>query len=179
MSKKAVSIWAKKNFLLWFLESYHFEGENGRRLLRQLIESEELLSRTCLVYHSLHLRPLLIISSEGTGIPSLFFKTESKNISDSMTIFNQIQTSQETPIYLTLYFPERDVSEPYQAVAEEPADELGPSKTSLIDFELSLWTEAYRVKMEQADLMRRIDLALDKGDKRQFRRLVKKLKALL
>lgn len=179
MSKKTVSIWAKKNFILWFLESYQFQSDSPKRFLSYLVESEELLARICLVYNGTHLRPLLVISSDHTGMPPLFLKTADKNTTDSLTILQHLQTNRENPIYLTLYFPDRRASEPYQAVVEETFPEAEQGNQFMMDFELSLLIEACRLDMERAHLMRQIDQSLDKGNKRTFMRLVKKLKNLL
>jgi uncharacterized protein YpiB (UPF0302 family) len=179
MNKKIVSDWAKKNFLHWFIENHQFQSAGSKQVLLELVETE-LLSKVHIIMDGSNSRPLLVISTEGTGMPPVLLKTPDATISDPQSILSQIQLFKESPFYLTLYFSDRSTCEPHQAVIEEiptPVEETAAQQV-LIDFELSLWREAIKHEMDRAQLMIQIDQALDEGNKRKFTRLVKKLKNL-
>lgn len=178
MTKKAVSVWAKKNFLHWFIESYSFSSEGAKKLLLYIAESEDLLACLHIVLDGSYPRPLLVISSEGLGMPPFLMKTINDTLTDLESILYQLQIHREEPFYLTLYFPDRAICEPHRAVVETMNYDAPSQQQVLIDFELSLWLEEFKREMRYAELMSQIDAALDKGDKRTFRRLVKKLKNL-
>lgn len=179
MTKKAVSVWAKKNFIYWFIDNYRFSNENPVDILQELAQTEELLSRLILVMNGSFLRPLIVISTEGTGMPPLLFKTNDQNQTDLQLILEHLYLEREAPIYLTLYYPERSISEPFLSVAEKMGY-LNQNQNSqlLIDFELSLWFAGFKREQERAEILKQIDRSLAEGKKRQFRQLVKKLKSL-
>lgn len=180
MSKKTVSTWAKKNFIHWFIENYSFESEGSKQILLYLTESEELLSRTHLILDGSYLRPLLVLSTLGTGMPSFILKTFNSTVTDPEMFLNRFQLLKGSPLYLTLYFPDRATSESYQAVIEESPVFLETTlgQQILMDFELSLWSESFKHEMERAELMTQINQALDEKNKRKFSRLVKRLNKL-
>ncbi len=179
MNKKAVSVWAKKNFILWFIENNRFSNDNPINILQELSQTEELLCRLKLVLNGSYLRPLIVISTEGIGMPPLLYKTIDYNEKDLQTILEHIYLERESPIYLTLYYPERSFSEPYLTIAEDTGN-LNASQADqlLIDFELSLWFAGFKRDQERADILKQIDRSLAEGKKREFRRLVKMLKSL-
>lgn len=179
MTKKTVSVWAKKNFISWFIENNRFSNDNPINILRELSQTEELLCRLKLVLNGSCVRPLIVVSTEGIGMPPLLFKTYEQNLTDLQIILENLYSEMESPIYLTLYYPERSFSEPYLLIAEDTAD-LNPNQTDelLIDFELSLWFAGFKRDLNRAEILRQIDRSLAEGKKREFRRLVKKLKSL-
>lgn len=177
-TKKTISDWAKKNFLHWFVENYLLESEVIRKVLLQIAQNESLLAKVHVVLDGSYLRPLLVISTDGTGMPPFLLKTFDSTITNPTLIVNRLQLLECSPIYLTLYFPDRNNCEPLQAVLEENPKLLdsNDARQMLMDFELSLWSETIKHDIERQEIMSQIDKALDERNKRQFRRLVKKLR---
>lgn len=179
MTKKTISVWAKKNFIYWFIDNYQFSNEYPVGILQELIQTDEFLSRLKIVMNGSYLRPIIVISTEGTGMPPLLYKTNDQNYTDLQSIFEHLYTEKESPIYLTLYFPERSSSEAYLNVTEEDrTHNQNQTNPLLIDFELSLWFASFKREHERAEVLKQIDRSLAEGNKRQFRSLVKKLKRL-
>lgn len=179
MTKKTISIWAKKNFIYWFIDNYQFSNEAPVNILQELIQTEELLSRLKIVMNGSYLRPLIVISTEGIGMPPLLYKTNDQNYTEFHTVLKQLESEKETPIFLTLYFPERSSSEAYLNVSEENhLQNQNQSDHLLIDFELSLWFAGFKRERERAEILKQIDRSLAEGNKLQFLNLVKKLKKL-
>mgnify|MGYP001164407863 CR=1 FL=1 len=179
MIKKTISVWAKKNFIYWFIENYRFSNEYPVDILQELVQDEELLSRLKLVMNGSYLRPLLVISSKGIGMPPLIYKTNDQDYTDPQSILEHLYLEKDSPIYLTLYFPERSFSDAYLGVIEETkVENQNQSNYLLIDFELSLWSASFRREHEKAEVLKEIDRSLAEGNKRKFRHLVKKLKRL-
>ncbi len=179
MTKKTISDWAKKNFFHWFVESYQFRSPVPRQFLLKLAENEDLLSRLHIVLDGSYLRPLLLIATDRTGLPPLLYKTLDDNTVLDPAAIQAAIMEEAGPLYLTLYFPDRSTSEPYQAVAEEnPAPfDSAYANHILFQFELSLLNTAVRRDLERERLLSLIDQALDQKDQRKFKRLVKKLKS--
>lgn len=180
MNRKVVSDWAKKNFLHWFIENYHFSIDGPKQLLLQIADSESLLSRMHIVLDGSYLRPLLVFSTDRTGMPPFLLKTFDSTVNDPFAILSRLKLLEESPIYLSLYFPDRNACESMQAVIEENPVMLDSAQAQqiLVDFELSLWSEFFRREMERGEIMSQIDQALDSRNKRKFRQLVKQLKSL-
>ncbi|MGE5606523.1 MAG: YpiB family protein [Bacteroidota bacterium] len=179
MTKKTISIWAKKNFIYWFIDNYRFVNEYPVNILQELIQTEEFLSRLKLVMNGSYLRPLIVISTEGTGMPPLLYKTNDLNYTDLQTILEHLYSEKEAPIFLTLYFPERSSCEAYLSVIEENhVQNQNQTDSLLIDFELSLWFASFKRERERAEVLKLIDRSLAEGNKRQFGSLVKRLKKL-
>lgn len=179
MTKKTISIWAKKNFIYWFIDNYRFVNEHPVNILKELIQTEELLSRLKLVMNGSCLRPIIVVSTEGTGMPPLLYKTYDQNYTDLQSILEHLYLDKDDSIYLTFYFPERSSSDAYLSVIEETGvHNQSQIDHLLIDFELSLWFTSFKREHERAEVLKQIDRSLAEGNKRRFRYLVKKLKNL-
>jgi uncharacterized protein YpiB (UPF0302 family) len=180
MNRKIISNWAKKNFLFWFVENYQQQLTGSQQILLQLAENEVLLSQVHIVLDGSYLRPLLVVSTDATGMPPFLLKTFDSTVTDSSIILSRLPLLAESPIYLTLYFPDRASCESHQAVVEEDPISLDSTRAQqiLIDFELSLWSASFQREMERAELLNKIDQALDEKNKRKFHSLVKKLNNL-
>ncbi len=179
MTKKTVSLSAKRNFLLWFAETHVFDLPSSKQILFKIIDHEELLTKIHLIFNGPYPLPLLVVSASNTGMPSLLLKTVEKTYRDFQQIWEYInKIDSDELIYLTLYFCERNNCELYQTVSEDKKLILEPNtvKENVIDFELSLWNEAFRQQDQKSEIMQQIDYALDTGNKKKFRHLVKKLK---
>ncbi len=181
MTKKTITDWAKKNFLHWFVETYPFPSPGVRDFLYQLAAAEELLSKVHIVMNGSFLRPLLVVSTDGSGMPPLLFiSADDQSSADYQSILQLLEASTEEAIYLTLYFPDRSTSETYQAVMEEcptPFDSAYADQV-MFQFELKLLNSGIKRDIAKQELMQQIDAALDHKDQRKFARLVKKLKSL-
>ncbi|HEX2953196.1 MAG TPA: YpiB family protein [Bacillota bacterium] len=179
MSRKAVSSWAKKNFIYWFCDNHEVSGESYA-LLETIAESEELLSRLRITDDGSLLRPLLIISSTGTGMPSMLMQTFERNLRHPDEIRAYLDQTDDKPFYITFYFPNQSTCEPYQSVAENPPTLLEPEKASSLrmDFELAIWLEEYRKALRRREILSEIDGVLERGEKRKFFQLVRELKKI-
>lgn len=180
MNRKIISNWAKKNFIFWFIENYQLQSTYPEQILLGLAENESLLSQVHIVLDGSYLRPLLVVSTDSTGMPPVLLKTFDSTVTDCSMILSRLSLLAESPIYLTLYFPDRASCQSHQAVVEEDPISLDSTRAQqiLIDFELSLWSATFKREMERADLLNQIDKALAEKNKRNFHRLVKKLNSL-
>lgn len=179
MTKKNITVWAKKSFVLWFIDNYPVLNENTVNILKELAQTEELLSKLKIVINGAYLRPLLIVSTEGIGMPPILYKTNDHSYKDPRQILEHLYLERDNSIYLTIYFPERSYSEPYLSIIEDSIA-LKPEREDqlLIDFELSLWFDGFKREQERTEILKQIDRSLAEGKKDQFRRLVKKMKNL-
>lgn len=179
MSRKAVSSWAKKNFIYWFCDNHEIPGESYA-LLEAIAESEALLSRLRITDDGSLLRPILIVSSTGTGMPSLLLQTFESSLRHPDEIRAYLDQTDDKPFYITFFFPNQNACEPYQSVAENPPTLLEPEKANSLrmDFELTLWLEEYRKVLRRRQLLTEIDDVLDRGEKRKFFQLVRELKKI-
>lgn len=179
MSRKMVSSWAKKNFIYWFADHYEISDE-AYDLLEEIIENEDLLSRMRVTEDGTLLKPLLVISTADTGMPSLLLQCFDRNLHNVQDILSYLWQLENKPFYLTLYFFDRSQSKPYLAIAENPPTLLEPEKASALrfDFELNLCLQELRKVEQRRQLMAEIDSVLASGEKRRFIQLVRKLKRI-
>lgn len=173
--KKTVSSWAKKNFLYWFIENYSFHNQGPKNILYYLTEDEQLLSQTHLVLDGSYLRPLLVISSATTGLPPLILKTFTSTITDSDLLLARMNLLRNSPLYLTLYFADRDDCQALFAIIEEDPTVLEGTlgRQLLFDFELSLWNDGFKREQKRSELLTNINAALDQRNKSEFEQLAK------
>lgn len=179
MARKMVSSWAKKNFIYWFADHYEISDE-AYDLLEEIVENEDLLSRMHVTEDGTLLKPLLVISTANTGMPSLLLQSFDRDLHQSYDILNYLWQLENKPFYLTLYFFDRNQCKPYLAVAENPPSLLEPEKANALrfDFELKLCLEEMRKAEQRRQLMIEIDKVLETKEKRRFLQLVRKLKRI-
>lgn len=177
MKHPTISTWAKKNFIYWFLDNY-LCSETSERILCYLLENKDSLSSLRIVDNGALFRPLLLISSEATGLPPCLLFIANRCLQNPMQIEKQIEKWNNSDLYLTLYFPGRSECQSFQNICEEVILEIEPEKarSALFDFELQLMLTAAEKEYRRKEILKEIDLVLARGDRSRFYRLVKELK---
>jgi len=180
LKQPLVSPLAKKNFIQWFLTHYDFRGEAPRHILLALLKEERTLNRIRIVKHGCILRPLLVISSLGTGMPPAVLLTYNLVLSDPAAIRQYLSSAGEDCFYLTFYFPGRDQCLPFHDVLEElPLPLERETVDSLqMDLEIKLLLIEGENEAQRTRLLAQIDEALAKKEKKTFLRLARLLKSL-
>ena len=181
--QSTVTTWAKKNFMLWFMENYPLRDSGGRKILTYLLEKKPALGFLHIIENGSLFRPLLVISSEDTAMPSCLLMTVKETISNPDVILEYLENfdaSKGNKLFLTFYFPDREKCRPFWQVSEEGALIIPPEKIRNLqfNFELRLLLEEERKKQRRQELMAEIDQALAKGEKRVFQQLARELKNL-
>lgn len=179
MSRKTISSWAKKNFVYWFSDHHDISLE-AYDLLEEIVENEELLSRMHITEDGTLLKPLLVISTPDSGMPSVLLQTFDRNLRRNGDILSYLWQLENKPFYVTFYFYDRSQSKPFLSIAENPPTLLDPEKAKALrlDFELELCFEELRKEEQKRKIMAEIDNVLERGEKRRFHQLVRKLKQI-
>ncbi|HHU50598.1 MAG TPA: hypothetical protein GXZ36_02070 [Firmicutes bacterium] len=180
MKQPTISTWAKRNFIQWLLENYTFTTNNPRKILLSLVEQRDPLSLIHIVKDGAFYRPLLIISSEGSGMPPCYLLTEDEETSNPDRIEQALDVLKQSDLYITFYFPDRLDCQAFLNVLEEPLIELEPEKASTLqfDFELRLLQEENKKAEQRREILARIDQVLASGSRDEFYRLVRELKKI-
>ena len=180
MKQPLVSPLAKKNFIQWFLTHCEFRGEGPRRILFALLKEESTLKRIKIVKHGCILRPLLVISSQDTGMPPAVLLTYNLVLSDPTDVIKYLSSTGEDCFYLTFYFPGRDRCLPFRDVLEELPLPIEPEKVDSLqmDLEIKLLLIEAENEVQRTKLLAQIDEALAKKEKKTFLRLARLLKSL-
>ena len=181
--QSTVTTWAKKNFMLWFMENYPLRDNGGRKILTYLLEKKPALGFLLIIEYGSLFRPLLVISSEDTAMPSCLLMTVKETISNPDVILEYLENfdaSKGNKLFLTFYFPDREKCRPFWQVSEEGALIIPPEKIRNLqfNFELRLLLEEERKKQRRQELMAEIDQALAKGAKRDYQQQARELKNL-
>lgn len=180
LKQPLVSPLAKINFIQWFLTHCEFRGESPRRILCALLKEEKTLQRIKIVRHGSILRPLLVISSQGTGMPPAVLLTYNLVLSDPPDVMEYVSSTGEGAIYLTFYFPGRDRCLLYRDVLEEFPLPVAQDKVDSLqmDLEIKLLLIEAENEVQRTKLLAQIDEALAKKEKKTFLRLARILKSL-
>jgi len=181
--QSTVTTWAKKNFMLWFMENYPLRDNGGRKILIYLMEKKPALGFLHIIENGSLFRPLLVISSENTGMPSCLLMTVKETISNPDAILEYLENfdaNGNNKLYLTFYFPDREKCRPFWQVSEEGSLVIPPDKIKNLqfNFELRLLLEEERKNLRRQELMAEIDKALAKGERGVFQQLARELKNL-
>src|SRR5690554_7204488 len=133
-----ISTWAKKNFILWFMENYPLRN-GARRVLKYLAKRRPVLSSLHIIENGSLFRPLLVISSENTGMPSCLLMTVKDTLSNPDSILEYLENfeaNKGNKLFLTFYFPDREKCRPFWQVSEEGALIIPPEKIRNLQFNL-------------------------------------------
>lgn len=180
MNQPLVSPLAKKEFIQWFLANWELRGEGPHRILLALSKDEEILKRVKIIKHGCYLRPLLVISSLGTGMPPALLLTYNLVLSDPAEVIAYMANSSQGCLYLTFYFPDRSRCLPFRAVLEDlplPMDQEKVASLQL-DLEIKLLLIEAENQEQRTKLLAQIDEALAKKEKKTFLRLARLLKSI-
>lgn len=180
MNQPMVSPLAKKKFIKWFLTHWEFRGEGPRRVLLALLKQDATLKQVKIIEQGCFLRPLLVVSSLGTGMPPVHLLTYEQVLTDPDGIIEYCKTLKSGDLYLTFYFPNRNTCLPFLDVLEELPLPLDPEKVKRLqlDLEIQLLLAEAENEAKRTRLLSRIDEALAKRNKQEFHRLAKLLKRL-
>ena len=174
-----ISTWAKKNFILWFMDNYPLRN-GARRVLKYLAKRRPVLSSLHIIENGSLFRPLLVISSTNSGMPSCLLLTINKNLHNPDAILEYLENYGNNKLFLTFYFPDRRECRTFWRVLEEAILVIEPEKAKSLqfNFEIQLLLEEEKNETRRKQLLAEIDLVLGRGEKETFHRLVRELKKL-
>ncbi|NLM38318.1 MAG: IDEAL domain-containing protein [Firmicutes bacterium] len=180
MKQPLVSPLAKKAFIQWFLTNCELRGEVPRRILLALLKEESTLERLRIVRQGSAFRPLLVVSSLGTGMPPAVLLTYNLVLTDPEDVLQYLTNMGDDCLYLTCYFPERDRCPFFYDVLEDPPLPVEPEKVDSLQMDLELKLVLIEAENEEqrTKLLAQIDEALAKKEKKTFLRLARLLKSL-
>lgn len=164
-----VPVTAKKEFLRWFLKRYRLKRRECVWILNYLLSNDHLLTNIHFTDNAHHCpRAMVISTTEVDNIPFRFYKGNLMT-ADTEKSFHDLRLHPDEPMYMQLNFKNSNTSPEYASVAEEnpyiPEDPLTKQK----DRELAerLLEESFTLTTQEM-LRKRIDEALDKGDRELF-----------
>lgn len=174
-----ISTWAKKNFILWFMDNYPLRN-GARRVLKYLAKRRPVLSSLHIIENGSLFRPLLVISSTNSGMPSCLLLTINKNLHNPDAILEYLENYGNNKLFLTFYFPDRRECRTFWRVLEEAILVIEPEKAKSLqfNFEIQLLLEEEKNETRRKQLLAEIDRVLGRGEKETFHRLVRELKKL-
>jgi uncharacterized protein YpiB (UPF0302 family) len=168
-----VTVEQKKEFLKWFLSNYHLRKRESVWILNYLMNHDQLMQKVHFVENAQYCPRGIIMSTHCVDdIPFRFYKSDVMT-TDAEKCFHDIRLNRDEDIYIELNFKDKYNYEEYWEVYEEnPFDEPDTSEfedqaAHFLDYCL------YEFKVEQ--LKKRIDEAIDAGDKELFMKLTDEL----
>jgi uncharacterized protein YpiB (UPF0302 family) len=159
----SVSVGEKKQFVRWFLGSYKLKRRECIWILNYLLSNDELLEKT-------HYCPRAMVMSttESKEIPFQFYKGKLMT-ADAEKSFHDLRLHPEEALYVQLNFPSIPPVPLYLAVLEEnphlPKGAVVSEQDRLLAEQvLKESLSSYQVET----ILKKIDEALDAGDKERF-----------
>lgn len=168
-----VTVTQKREFIRWFLNNCQFKSRESVWILNFLYSYDHLLEKIHFVENASKTpRGIVIATRCANDIPLRYYKNGVMS-TDGEKCFHDIRLNKNDDIYIELNFKDKYNYEEYWKVYEEnPFDEPNTSEfeeqaAHFLDYCL------YEFKVDQ--LKKRIDEAIDTGDKELFMKLTDEL----
>ncbi|GGC99482.1 ReoY family proteolytic degradation factor [Pontibacillus salipaludis] len=177
--KMPVSVEDKKEFVRWFLNHFQLKRRESVWILNYLINHDSIMENVHFVEEARFCPRGIVISTHCVDeVPFRFYKDQIMT-TDAEKSFHDIRLNRNEPVYIQLNFKNSHQSASYAAVLEEnpfmPQDYFITEKDQELA-ELVLQTSISNYQTQK--LRRKIDRALDSGDKETFERLSEQLNEL-
>jgi uncharacterized protein YpiB (UPF0302 family) len=168
-----VTVEQKKEFLRWFLSNYQLKRRECVWILNYLIANDKLMEKVHFVENANKTPRGIIMSTHCVNdVPLKYYKNGVMS-TNAESCFHDIRLNRDEDIYIELNFKDKYNYEEYWEVLEDnPFDKPDTSEfeehaVHFLDYCL------YEFKVEQ--LKKRIDEAIDAGDKELFMKLTDEL----
>lgn len=168
-----ITVTKKREFIKWLLNNYQFKSRPSVWILNFLYSHDHLLEKVHFVENANKTPRGIIIATRCVNEVPLRYYRNGKIIMDEEKCFHDIRLNRDEDIYIELNFKDKYNYEEYWEVYEEnPFDkpdtsEFGEQAVHFLDYCL------YEFKVEQ--LKKRIDEAIDAGNKELFMKLTDEL----
>ncbi|WP_213423169.1 ReoY family proteolytic degradation factor [Bhargavaea massiliensis] len=175
----SVPVAEKKEFVRWFLKTYHLKRRECVWILNYLLSHDQLLNHVRFVDEAHYCpRAMVMSTTDSDGIPFRFYKGNLMT-ADAEKSFHDLRLHPEENMYLQLNFPNRHACPEYAAVLED--NPYVPEYIKISDKdrrEAEQLLEESVLAFREEQLLRQIDEALDQNDKDKFFALSKTLQSL-
>lgn len=177
--KTPVSVNEKKEFIRWFLNNYQLKRRECVWILNYLMSHDQLMEKVHFVENAQYCPRGLVMSTHCVDeVPFRFYKANVMT-TDAEKSFHDIRLNRDEEIYIQLNFRASNKVHQYMAVLEEnpylPKSLQVNEKDRLLAEKIL--SESLR-EFQRNKLMKKIDEALDRGDKEAFYLLTKQLAKL-
>lgn len=177
--KTPVSVNEKKEFIRWFLNHYQLKRRECVWILNYLMSHDELLKKVHFVEEAQFCPRGLVMSTHCVDeVPFRFYK-ENVMTTDAEKSFHDIRLNRDEDIFIQLNFRGAYKQHQYMLVLEENPympKNLQISEKDRLLAEKFLQRSIFQYEREK--LLKLIDKALDKYDKKAFQDLTTRLKQL-
>lgn len=174
-----VSVNEKKDFIRWFLNHYQLKRRECVWILNYLMSHDQLMEKVHFVEKAQCCPRGLVMSTHCVDeVPFRFYK-ENVMTTDAEKSFHDIRLNRDEEIYIQLNFHASNKAHQYAAVLEENPYMPRQAEISEKDKQIAerFLTDSIQ-RFQKEKLLKLIDEALDKQDKREFQRLSKQLNRL-
>jgi uncharacterized protein YpiB (UPF0302 family) len=171
-----VTVDQKKEFIRWFLNNYQLRKREGVWILNYLLSNDKFLKKVHFVENANKTPRGIIMTTHCVNdfpLSSLRYYRNGEINTNAESCFHDIRLNRDDDLYVELNFKDKHNCKEYWEVLEEnPFDEPDTSEfeeqaVHFLDYCL------YEFKVEQ--LKKRIDEAIDDGDKELFMKLTDEL----
>ncbi|KGX87955.1 ReoY family proteolytic degradation factor [Pontibacillus litoralis] len=171
-----VSVEDKKEFVRWFLNHYQLKRRESVWILNYLINHDSIMEQVHFVEEARFCPRGIVISTHCVEeVPFRFYKNQVMT-TDAEKSFHDIRLNRSEAVYIQLNFKEGLQTAHYVAVLEE--NPFLPKDFFITDHDQEVADKVLQhsiTSYQTEQLMKKIDEALDAGDKEAFQRLSAKL----
>ncbi len=175
--EQMISVHDKRDFLKWFLDSYHVKRRECVWLLNYVMSDDHLLSLFHFVESVKGCKRSMVISEKNVHAKAFEYNKRHVSTDDPEKAFHDIRLNRTEAIYVQVNFHYTSPPPQYINVLEEHPhtyvdihDRFGKDVESMI--------KHVEEKYIMGNLYEEIDVALESGDRETFQRLTEQLKRL-
>jgi len=169
-----ITVQQKRAFIKWFLDNYQLKRRESVWILNYIMQYNEVLRNLHFVENACYCERGIIISTNCVDeVPFRFYKGNIVT-TDPEECFYDIRSNKELPFYIELMFKDKHKCPEYFGVLEdnpfdksEDINEYTEAATNFLEYCL------FKYKINQ--LKKRIDEAIDDGNKEMFMKLTDEL----
>lgn len=166
---EVIHVTEKKVFIKWFLQNYELQNREAEWLLNYLAQNEEILENVHFIDNFRNLPKTLLISTKCVQMTPFKFYKNKRVTSDVEKAFMDIHNHPKEPIYIGLFFKERNQSPEYASVLEpNPMDDNRNATDALISLQAEMILDYAVRDFKLQYLYRQIDESLDRRDRQRF-----------
>jgi uncharacterized protein YpiB (UPF0302 family) len=172
----SISVQEKKEFLQWFLSEYQLKRRECVWILNYLMSRDSVMENVHFVEKSMYCPRGMIMSTHCVDDAPFRFYKENVVTTDPEKTFHDIRLNQQDELYIQLNFKSSMTSPHFAAVLEENPFIPKHLKSNKEYRKLANQIAQESIAIYQrAKLLKAIDDALDRQDKKEFTRLTKML----
>lgn len=174
-----VELYEKKQWLKWLLANGAFQRREILWILDYLLHHDSILANIKIIEQASKTTRGLVLLPDKSTVDALTLYLEGHQFCDPDQIFHEIRFNWKKPLYLECPIPKAWEHPEFLAVLEDnPYHRWNDSLTDDVFNEVDSFIQSQQRQNERTTLIEKINLAIDAGNREEFKRLSDQLAKL-